>query len=122
MFEYMHPADKPVFEGLEEIEVVFAKDQPQYNPLRTLRSEAPTGSVFSRWSPTEEQREAIAEGADIVLELMTFHGPLQPIRVIVTAGKLDTDWVRVCLLDMPAIQGTKSADDQVPVSVNEVSQ
>ena len=35
--------------------------------------------MVSRWSPTAEQRKAIAEGKDIFLELLTFRQPLQPI-------------------------------------------
>ncbi len=39
--------------------------------------------MLSRWSPTPKQREAIAAGADIFLELMTFGTPLQPILMFV---------------------------------------
>lgn len=111
MFEYLQPHDGPVFDGLEKSEIVFAKDQPEYLPLRCLRGKGRMGAVLSRWSPTEEQRRAIAEGADIILELSTFGGPLQPIRMAVAKGEIDPDWVRVCLLDMPAEKAVK--DDVV---------
>jgi hypothetical protein len=109
-YDYLQPADKPVIEGMEAEEVVYAKNQPEYIPLRTLRGSGRMVPVLSRWSPTKEQRESILNGADIYLELNTFGGPLQPIRMAISDGKLHNDWVRVCLLDQPAKQvGTKEA-------------
>jgi hypothetical protein len=35
---------------------------------------------------TPEQREAVANGADIFLELITFHMPMNPIRIAVSDG------------------------------------
>lgn len=102
MFDYLNPRNGPVVDGLEQQEIVYAANQPEYIPLRTLKSNGPMGAVISRWALTPEQRKAIAEGADIFLELSTFHGPLQPIRMAVSDGKLDADWVRVCLLEQPA--------------------
>jgi hypothetical protein len=103
MFQYLSPKDGPVVEGLETKEVVYAAKQPEYIPLRTLRSKAPEASVFSRWTLTPEQRKAVAEGADIYLELLTF-GPLQPIRMAIGDGTEDKDWVRVCWLGESAKQ------------------
>jgi hypothetical protein len=84
LFDYVKPKDGPVVEGLEEYENVFARHQRQYIPLRTLRSNTLERQTLSRWSPTPEQRAAIANGADIFLELATFGGPLQPIRVAIS--------------------------------------
>lgn len=102
MFDYIHPANAAVIGGLEDLEVVYAKDQPEYLPLRTLVSAGRERRVVSRWSLTETQRAAVASGADVLLELSTFGWPLQPIRMAVADGQVDPDWVRVCLLDMPA--------------------
>lgn len=105
MLDYLQPKNGPVFPGLEWREIVYAKDQPQYIPLRTLVSDGPERKVISRWTLTEEQRKAILDGADIFLELSTYSQPLQPIRMIVCDGKtndscpMSTDWVEVCLLD-----------------------
>jgi hypothetical protein len=105
VFQYLKPKDGPVFDGLEQHEVVYAKDQPEYIPLRTLVSSGPKRKAISRWTLTPEQRAAIAAGADIFLELSTFGYPLHPIRMMVcddntNDGKpLDRDWIRVCLLD-----------------------
>jgi hypothetical protein len=102
MFDYLSPKDGPVIDGLESKEVVYAKDQPEYIPLRTLKSDGPMGAVISRWTLTQEQRIAVVNGADIFLELSTFGNPLQPIRMAISDGKVDPNWVRVCLLVQPA--------------------
>ena len=99
MLDYLQPRDGPVVDGLASHEVVYAKDQPEYNPLRTLRSDGPMGRVISRWTLTPEQRKAVAEGADVFLELSTFHKPLQPIRIAVSDGNLDPCWFRIALLN-----------------------
>lgn len=72
----------PVVPGCEELEVVFAKDQPEYLPLPALvRSDSPDRPVTSRWRLTYQEREKIANGADVVLTLLTFGDPLQPITL-----------------------------------------
>lgn len=93
IFEYLQPADKPVVAGLEKHERVFAKDQPEYIPLRTLVANRQEGTVMSRWTFTDEQRKAIAEGADIYLQLSTFNRPLQPIRIVI-ADQISADYIR----------------------------
>ena len=82
MFDYLMSHDGPVVDGLEQFETVYAKDQPQYIPLRTLPGEN-GDSAISRFSPTPEQRKAVAEGADIYLEILHFRGPLAPSRLMV---------------------------------------
>jgi hypothetical protein len=84
IFQYLQPAQRPVIDGLEEHEVVYAKDQPEYLPLRSLRSNNRNVYVMSRWTLTPEQRKAVADGADIFLTLMTFGEPLQPILLAVS--------------------------------------
>jgi len=93
-FEYLNPANKPVIPGLEQFEVVYAKDQPEYLPLRTLRSRTDEGKVMSRWDLSPEQRHAIARGADVYLTLLTFQGPLQPLAIAV-ATDINPDYVRL---------------------------
>ncbi len=118
MFDYLHPKDGPVFEGLEHREVVYAKDQPEYIPLRTLVSAGPDRKVLSRWTFTDKQREVVAKGADVFLELSTFGKPLQPIRMMVSDGStndgcpMDTDWVKVCLLDETVSTGKDRSLDE----------
>lgn len=85
--DYLKPKDGPVVEGREAEEVVFAKDQPEYIPLRTLVYETYPGSkdirVISRWTLTPEQRQAVLDGADIYLTCLTFGRPLQPVTLAV---------------------------------------
>ncbi len=94
MFDWLQPRNGPVFDGFESREVVYAKDQPQYIPLRSLVSSDYTHSVISRWTLTPEQRKAVADGADVFLELATFGHPLTPIRMAVSDGQVDSDFLR----------------------------
>jgi hypothetical protein len=100
MFDYLSPKDGPVFEGLEQDEVVYGKDQPQYLWLRTIVSQGDDRRVTSRWTLTNAQREAIMEGADIFLELSTFGQPLQPTRLAI-GDEIDINWVKEVLLSSP---------------------
>lgn len=82
--DYLVPFDGPVIRGRESEEVVYAKDQPEYIPLRCLVTDREnTGLVTSRWTLTNEQRAKVSAGADVFLELMTFGQPLQPIRIAI---------------------------------------
>jgi hypothetical protein len=83
MFVYLETHDGPVVSGAEEFEKVYAKNQPEYIPLRTLPGER-GASAISRWRFTDEQRKAIANGADILLEVVHFHGPLAPVRMMLS--------------------------------------
>ncbi len=82
MFDYLSSHDGPVVKGLEQFETVYAKNQPEYLPLRTLPGEN-GNSAISRFHLTEKQRKAISEGADIYLEILHFKGPLAPSRLMV---------------------------------------
>src|SRR5580765_4169029 len=53
--------------------LVLGKDQPQYQPLPVIQLEGPTGRTISRWVLTDGERTAIAAGADIYLEQLTFN-------------------------------------------------
>ena len=79
---YLLPFNGPVVSGRESEEVVYAKDQPEYIPLRCLVTDREnTGRATSRWTLTEAQRQDVSEGADIFLTLLTFGSPLQPIQI-----------------------------------------
>jgi hypothetical protein len=78
MFQFLQPADRPV---LAKHELVMGKDQPEYIPLRCLPGNTERGERLSRWTLTPEQRKLIADGADIFLELWTYHQPMNPIRI-----------------------------------------
>ena len=93
MFDTIAPHDGPVVIGLERFEKVYAKNQPQYLPLRTLPGRN-GDSAIARFHLTDSQRKAIAEGADIYLELLHFRGPLAPSLLMVMSEPADTDSFR----------------------------
>lgn len=87
MFEYLQPSALPIVKELEALEIVYAATQSDvYNPLRVLRSNDRDGQCMSRWTFTDEQRQAISAGADVYLEMSTFHRPLTPVRMAVSDG------------------------------------
>lgn len=96
MFEYLNIHQGPVVNGLEAHEVVYAKDQPPYLPLPTLPAENGQ-SAISRWHLTDEQRKAVSDGADILLEIFHFGRALAPVRMMVTdqAGRWFPKWFAV---------------------------
>lgn len=80
----------PVVQGLEQFEIVFGADQPEYLPLPTLVGTAPNIAVISRWHLTDEERAQIAAGADIFTHHMTFGDMFQPLAVFVGTEKMTT--------------------------------
>ncbi len=90
MFDYLQPHDGPVIPGLEAHEKVYAKDQPQYRPVRTLPGESGSSAIM-RYSLTPEQRKALADGADLYLEIFHFRGPLAPHRMMLADAPKSED-------------------------------
>jgi hypothetical protein len=60
--------------------IVFGKDQPQYQPLPALRM--PDGEVITCWELTDDEIERISKNKCIYLSQLTFNGPLQPIMLM----------------------------------------
>jgi hypothetical protein len=71
----------PVMPGGEMIETVFGENQPEYIPLPSVFLDQPNRPVITRWRLTDEEREAVLNGGDVVLTLLTFWGPLQPVHL-----------------------------------------
>lgn len=64
--------------------VVFAKDQPQYEPLPAfVDPKDPNSEVISCWELSEDDLKKINETGKIYLSMWTFNNPLQPIRLTV---------------------------------------
>ena len=74
-----NPTVPPAFDGTRA--ATLADDQPEYLPL-PVRID-PQGIVYSAWELTQEERQAIALGAVVIVSSMTFGTPLQPLRVFV---------------------------------------
>ena len=66
------------------IERVIALDQPEYVPIIALpvRFSDNTSGMSVRFRLSDEERAAIAAGADIVITEITFGGPFTPIHVL----------------------------------------
>ena len=92
MFDYLSASIDPVVEGLEEFEKIYALEQAQYIPLRTLPGEN-GNSAITRWEISPEQRRMIADGADILLEVIHFGGPLAPVRMMLAKPE-GAEWNR----------------------------
>ena len=74
-------AVSPVMPGSEAIEIVIGKDQPEYVPLPAVYLNARTVPMLTRWRFTEQERAAIAAGADVVMTQLTFGLPFQPVHL-----------------------------------------
>lgn len=94
MFDFVQLYDGPVVVGLEKFETAYAKDQPQYKTMRTLPGRN-GDSAIARFHFTDAQRKAIAEGADIYLELLHFKEPLSPSLIMVMSEPVDSDVFRM---------------------------
>lgn len=57
---------------------VYAKDQPEYQPLPSLKLDCETGDVISCWNLTFKERVRVLFTGKIWLSLMTFNKPLTP--------------------------------------------
>jgi hypothetical protein len=67
----------PVIPGKAVTEVVYANDQPQYQPLPCFK--CLDGKILTRWEMSEQERKLIAEQGYIYLAVDTFNEPLQPV-------------------------------------------
>ena len=75
----------PVWTDAEvEIERVIALDQPEYSPIIVLpvRFSDDTCGMSVRFRPTDEERKAIADGADVVVTELTFGASFTPISIM----------------------------------------
>jgi hypothetical protein len=78
-------AVSPVMPGSKSIEIVLGQNQPEYDPLPAVYLNQPGVPMISRWRLSDEERHAIACGADIVLQQLTFGHPFQPVNLQIVA-------------------------------------
>lgn len=57
---------------------VYAKDQPEYQPLPVLKLDTPNGEVIACWKGTFLERLKFLFTGKIWVSLMTFNQPLTP--------------------------------------------
>jgi hypothetical protein len=67
---------KPVY--FKEHNVVFAKDQPEYQPLPALRYDSPKGEVVSCWKLSFTERLKMLFTGKLWVCLLSFNNPLTP--------------------------------------------
>ena len=58
--------------------IVFAKDQPEYQPLPALKLDTPEGEVISCWKMSWKERINVFITGRVWLSLMSFNKPLTP--------------------------------------------
>ena len=74
---------KPIH--FKESNIVFAKDQPEYQPLPAYKNknEGNNGEVVSCWSLNFRERIKVLFSGKIYASLMTFNKPLTPTYITV---------------------------------------
>lgn len=71
----------PVIPSLESAEVVIAKDQPEYIPVPSLRTDC--GKVLVRLDFSAEDLACAVNGGSLYLCFLTFNQPMQPFMAAV---------------------------------------
>jgi hypothetical protein len=61
-----------------EVNITFAKDQPEYQPLPAFRDPGPEGAVISCWRLSWRERIKLLFTGKLWLSLWSFHKPLTP--------------------------------------------
>ena len=106
----------PVVVGLEAYEKMYAESQAEYETLPALRSSPEQIAkdkrcyVLSRWELSAEDRDAIANGADVYVSILTSTGSINPYMVEVFSNHPDnTEPIkkRLGLADTPPVPITK---------------
>ncbi len=62
----------------KEANIIFGKDQPEYQPLPAFRNESPQGEVITCWNLSFRERLGVLFKGEIWLSLMSFNKPLTP--------------------------------------------
>lgn len=66
--------------------VVYAKDQPEYQPLPALKTE--DGLVITCFELTDEEVEQVVKNRRFYFSQLTFNQPLQPMRPVTDLSDL----------------------------------
>lgn len=74
----------PIMPGSQPIEIVLGKGQEAYIPLPAVYLDTEARPMITRWRFSDEERKAIAEGADVVLTQLTFQQLFQPVHLQVS--------------------------------------
>ncbi len=89
---------EPTFPVVKDrVERIAALDQPEYEPLPFIV--VTPGVIAARFELSEDEKQQIADGADIILALYTFGGPIQPSYLLVAGKNITTEKLRQALPD-----------------------
>lgn len=61
--------------------VVFAEDQPEYQPLPALATRNEKGEVITCWELSDEELAEVIKSKRVYLSQYTFNTPLQPVMI-----------------------------------------
>jgi len=78
----------PIMPNATLPETVYAKDQPEYQPLPVFKYD--DGTVLSRWKLSWRERLRVLLSGDVYLFVSTFNRPLQPVMLQVEPPKMET--------------------------------
>jgi hypothetical protein len=76
----------PVMPGYDLPETVYAKNQPEYQPLPVFKAD--DGTVLSRWHLGWGERLRVLLCGDVYLFVSTFNQALQPVMLQVQQPKM----------------------------------
>lgn len=68
---------------------VFGRNQPEFRPLIGRMRES--GAATFQWEFSAEEREAIANGANLYMEVQTFNAAMYPIMLWVDGVESEDD-------------------------------
>lgn len=113
----MHPVS-PVVPGVEMDEVIYAADQPQYQPLPAFK--CVNGKILTRWELSEDEKRLVVEQGYLYLAVNTFNQPLQPVYLSATPpDSIDyVDWddvpenVTASRIEQPISENRETAGDR----------
>ena len=79
----------PIIPGAKLPETIYAKDQPEYQPLPVWKAEG--GTTLSRWHLTWRERLIAFFRGDVYLWIETFNKPLQPVSLQVERPEMASE-------------------------------
>lgn len=82
----MTPTSPVLTPEFKDKEILMGENQPEYIPLPAIRAR---GIVLTRWKPSDIERMAISNGADIYLSILVGDGMMQPVKVETAISGID---------------------------------
>jgi hypothetical protein len=88
----MMPVDPKPSQPIHGHKVIVAEHQSGVRPLPAWSLDDATTALMTRWHLTDEERAAIAAGADLWMLISTFGRPVQPIAMGTKGSDLADGW------------------------------